>query len=297
MKRIISVILLLAVIISFPACTADETIGDISTEEYLSGGVECFVEYTPIESIKDVSSLSNTIVKASYMGKEPLYKNSTSDISSGIFKFKVNKDFTGNCSEDIINIYGTYGWDFITGKVYYLFLNGDRCSPYPHIRYSLSSSFVPGEPENGGKGCTFINDYSLDAGDIKNMDSHIKKELVGKGLYIADDPMLLSESAEDICTNADAIILSEVHSVSYESEVICSALLIPIQTLKALDIDAEISEGHMAVPKDTTVGEQFICVYRYNSEYGHYTLYSLADGIIPADSDRGKSILKHFSAE
>ena len=274
-----------------------------------SGYVQTFA---PVDSIVSVCQGSGVIAKAKYLGY-----NEFSTIKKAHL-FSVEEEYTDLIKDDVIYVYENLDTSFISGKTYYLFLNGFLSNFYPHPVYSrCAPSFLVGEDENG---YTFYNSLTLGLDTVDDIGQYIKSEIIEKGLYNKDAAYLKPERIEDACEQADVILIADILTVEESSssnpyirysrysvdevlkgdEVYKSFQVGLTEELSNEIVNAAGLDGAyyplMQSPFDTKIGEQFILLFKINPESDQLEMYSFQNSCFRVDSDEGNLIKRYLTS-
>lgn len=282
-------------------------------EETVANNSEYTLSSAPIDSIISVCQGSQIIVKAKYLGYTDF-----SEIKNAHL-FSVEEEFTNLINDDVIYVYEAKDTSFISGKIYYLFLNGFISSFYPHPVYSrYASSFLVGEDESG---YTFYKNYSLGLDCVDDIGNYIRGEIIEKGLYNKDTDNLEPESLELACEKAEVILVVRIMTVEASSSsnpYIRYSRYCVDEVLKGEEVynnyQADATEGLpseivsaagldtsyyplMQSPQDTTIGEHFILLLKIDPESKLLDMYSFQNSCFRVDSDEGQLIRGYLNVQ
>ena len=265
---------------------------------------------TVIDSIEDVCQGSSVIAKATYLGYQEFSK------IKNVFLFEVEEEFTNLIREKVIHVHADKETSFISGKTYYLFLNGFISSIYPYTKYSrYAPSYLIGEEEDG---YTFYKEKTLGMENVDDISEYIRTKIIDKGLYNKDTAKLEYESVEYACNNAEVILIATALSVEETSiqhpylrnsrysvervlrgeALYCEKMSISTEELSdEIIIAAGLDDSYyplMQTPPDTKVGDKFVLLFKIDPESQLLTMFSHQNNIFRIDSDEGQYILKRF---
>lgn len=300
------------------ACNSKREQGRESAEEsfdYIQTSVESVAEtkgfeISPvvIDSIESVCQGSSVIAKATYLGYHEF-----SSIKN-VYLFEVEDEFTNLINDKVIHVYESKDASFISGKTYYLFLNGLISSFYPHTVYSrYAPSCLIGEDEDG---YTFYNGKTLGLDAVEDIDQYIKSEIIDKGFYNKDTAYLEYESIESACDNAAVILIATALSVEessslnpyiryseYSVDRVLKGEDLYYEELSLEGLSDEIIKAAglggsnipiMQSPAETKIGDKFVLLFKIDPESQQLDMYSFQNSIFRLASDEGRFILERF---
>ena len=250
------------------------------------------------------------IVKAVYLGFREF------STVADVHLFSVAEEYTDRVREQVVHVYEGKETSFISGKTYYLFLSGFLSCFYPHPVYQRCAPlFLIGEDEAG---YTFYGNRTLGLEGVTDMGRYLREEIVGKGAYDREAPLLKPETAEEACAGADVILEAVVLSVEdtaamnpyiryarYSVERILKgeALYTGQGEPKAASGDVGSAAGLDSArspltqaPGDTEIGDRLVLLFRSDPENGGLDMYSLQNACLRADSEEGRYILEQCMA-
>ncbi len=291
MKRILFCgLVLLCLLCALGACRAE----DPTAVEMV--GADAAIDAAVYEDFASLCSASNVIVRAVYEGSDP-FTSATS-----VFRFRVEKDFIGNCPERVVHVYESSFSSFLPGKTYYLFLSGYRNALYAHIVFNrVQPDFLLGQTKAG---YTFWNDRTLDVGSVTDFDRYLKEEIVAKHLY-ADDSRMQTEPLASAYQNADRVLLVEITAARDVNPNVASCSYQVVEVLKdrpqgggglqeaASDETAAVAGTqplNTPAPAGTQIGARFILLFQFDEATGRYESYPRGMAIFPADSADGAAL-------
>lgn len=261
-----------------------------------------------VDSLQAVCQGSRVIVKAAYLGYQAF-----SNLQN-VHLFTVEEEFTDLIRDSVLHVYEGKETSFISGKTYYLFLNGFLSSFYPHTVYSrYAPAYLIGEDKDG---YTFYDGKTLGLDTVADLSQYLRSEIIAKGLYNQDTALLEYESPESACAQAAVVLVATVGSVAASSSgnpYICYAgftvdrvlkgeapsaqgaptegLTDDVRSAASLDIPQQLL---MQAPADTKVGEQFILLLKLDPESQLLDMFSHQNSCFPLDSEQARTILNQL---